>query len=49
MQFHSPVSVQWIAEFINATVLGNAEGQATGINEIHNVAVGDLVFVDQPK
>lgn len=49
MQFQAPVSIKWIAEFINATVLGNAEGQATGINEIHNVALGDLVFVDHPK
>jgi len=49
MQFPSPVSVQWIAEFIGATLLGNSNGNATGINEIHNVAPGDLVFVDHPK
>jgi UDP-3-O-[3-hydroxymyristoyl] glucosamine N-acyltransferase len=49
MQFPSPVSVQWIAEFINAKLLGNASGNATGINEIHKVEVGDLVFVDHPK
>lgn len=49
MQFPSPVSIQWIASFIDATVKGNADGFATGINEIHNVAEGDLVFVDHPK
>src|SRR5665647_265315 len=49
MQFPSPVSVQWIATFINAELIGNVNGNATGINEIHNVAIGDLVFVDHPK
>src|SRR3954466_7373322 len=49
MQFPSPVSLQWIATFINAKLVGNKEGQATGINEIHKVERGDLVFVDHPK
>ena len=49
MNFPSPVSVQWIAEFINASLLGNKDGEATGINEIHKVEKGDLVFVDHPK
>jgi UDP-3-O-[3-hydroxymyristoyl] glucosamine N-acyltransferase len=49
MKFPTPVSVQWIAEFIGATVTGNTKGQATGINEIHKVEQGDLVFVDHPK
>lgn len=49
MQFPSPVSVQWLAEFVGAELVGNASGQATGINEIHKVEKGDLVFVDHPK
>ncbi len=49
MKFPSPVPVQWIAELINATVTGNTNGLATGINEIHKVETGDLVFVDHPK
>ena len=49
MQFPSPVSVQWIASFINAELIGNVAGEVTGINEINNVGVGDLVFVDHPK
>ena len=49
MQFPSPVSLQWIATFIDAQLLGNADGNATGINELHNVGAGDLVFVDHPK
>ncbi len=49
MQFPSPVSLQWIAEFIQAKLVGNVNAQATGINEIHKVEKGDLVFVDHPK
>ena len=49
MQFPSPVSAQWIANFINAELIGNMDGQATGINELNNVSIGDIVFVDHPK
>ena len=49
MQFPSPVSLQWIAEFIDAKLVGDTQDAATGINEIHKVEKGDLVFVDHPK
>jgi len=49
MQFPSPVSIEWIAQLINAKATGNTSASATGINEIHNVQAGDLVFVDHPK
>lgn len=49
MKFPSPVSVKWIAEFINADMIGDENLSATGINEIHKVENGDLVFVDHPK
>lgn len=49
MQFPSPVSIKWIAELINAELVGNENLSATGINEIHKVEIGDLVFVDHPK
>jgi UDP-3-O-[3-hydroxymyristoyl] glucosamine N-acyltransferase len=49
MQFPSPVSIHWIAELIDAKLVGNKQGMATGINEIHKVEIGDLVFVDHPK
>jgi UDP-3-O-[3-hydroxymyristoyl] glucosamine N-acyltransferase len=49
MKFPSPVSVQWIANFLEARLTGDVNGQATGINEIHKVEKGDLVFVDHPK
>jgi UDP-3-O-[3-hydroxymyristoyl] glucosamine N-acyltransferase len=49
MKFPASVSVQQIAEIIGATVIGDAAAQAKGINEIHRVEEGDLVFVDHPK
>ena len=49
MQFPAPVSLTWIAELIQAKLVGNTQAQATGINEIHKVEKGDLVFVDHPK
>jgi len=49
MKFPSPVPVKWIAELIGARVVGNTEGQATGINGIHKTEPGDIVFVDHPK
>ncbi len=49
MQFPSPVSAQWIADFINAKISGNDNSSASGINEIHKVKKGDIVFVDHPK
>jgi UDP-3-O-[3-hydroxymyristoyl] glucosamine N-acyltransferase len=49
MKFPSPVSVGWLAEFISAELVGNTSGHATGINEIHKVEEGDVVFVDHEK
>lgn len=49
MKFPAPVSVRELAAFIAAEVVGNTSGEATGINEIHKVEHGDVVFVDHPK
>lgn len=49
MKFPSPVSVGWLAELIGADLVGNTAGHASGINEIHKVEEGDVVFVDHPK
>jgi UDP-3-O-[3-hydroxymyristoyl] glucosamine N-acyltransferase len=49
MNLAAPVSVKWLAEFINAKLLGNTEQQAIGINEIHKVRPGDISFVDFEK
>lgn len=49
MQFPSPVSAQWLSKFLSAKIAGNKDAFATGINEIHRVQNGDIVFVDHPK
>ena len=50
MKLTKDISIQWIAEFINATkIIGNDQQPVTGINEIHKVTQGDLTFVDNEK
>ena len=49
MRFQNRVPLTEIASLIGAEVIGNKEGVASGINEIHKVEEGDLVFVDHPK
>lgn len=49
MHFKAPVSIQWIAHFINAEIIGADLQEATGLNEIHKVRAGDITFVDNAK
>lgn len=49
MRFENPVPITEIARLIDAEIIGGKEGAASGINEIHMVQEGDLVFVDHPK
>lgn len=42
-------TVKEIAALIGCTFVGNENHAVTGINEIHKVVSGDLVFVDHPK
>ena len=49
MRFAKPVPLTSIAALINAELIGNTTASATGINEIHKVEEGDVVFVDHPK
>lgn len=49
MRFKNPVPLIEIARLIGAEVVGEREGAVAGINEIHKVEEGDLVFVDHPK
>lgn len=49
MRFENPVPISEIARLIGAEIIGETEGVASGINEIHKVEEGDLVFVDHPK
>src|SRR5438552_3739380 len=49
MQFEKPVPVKWLAEYTGAKLVGDEAQMATGINEIHKVAKGDISFVDFEK
>lgn len=49
MKLEKPVSVSWIADFIQAKIVGDPSFMATGINEIHKVQKGDISFVDYEK
>lgn len=49
MKLDRPHAIREIAELIGCSFVGNEEHMVTGINEIHMVESGDLVFVDHPK
>lgn len=49
MKFPQPHSLKQIAEIIKSEYVGNDDFLAFGINEIHVVTPGDIVFVDHPK
>ena len=49
MKFKTPQTLQQIAKLINAPFIGDANFEISGINEIHVVEKGDIVFVDHPK
>jgi len=44
-----PIAITEIAKIINAKIIGDTTIVVTGINEIHCVREGDIVFVDHPK
>ncbi|APG64450.1 UDP-3-O-(3-hydroxymyristoyl)glucosamine N-acyltransferase [Tenacibaculum todarodis] len=49
MKFNQPQTLQQIASLIEAEFVGASNFSITGINEIHVVENGDIVFVDHPK
>lgn len=49
MKFSQPKSLQEIVDLIDCSFIGNKDVIVTGINEIHKVEHGDIVFVDHPK
>lgn len=49
MKFPRIYLLSEIAEIINAKYVGNPSFPVTGMNEIHVVESGDIVFVDHPK
>jgi UDP-3-O-[3-hydroxymyristoyl] glucosamine N-acyltransferase len=49
MKFYKPFSLKEIADLIQVKFVGDPDFQVTGMNEIHVVEPGDIVFVDHPK
>lgn len=49
MKLPAPHTLKQIAEIIGCEFIGDPNHLVTGINEIHMVVSGDLVFVDHPK
>ena len=49
MKFSRIHSLQEIATIINCQFVGDADFPVEGMNEIHVVSSGDIVFVDHPK
>ena len=49
MKFPKPYSLENIASIIDCEYVGRADFPVFGMNEIHVVQPGDIVFVDHPK
>ncbi len=49
MHFQSPLTVAQIEQLTASSAKGDKDLLIKGINEIHQVQVGDLTFVDHPK
>ncbi|MDX1652995.1 MAG: LpxD N-terminal domain-containing protein [Brumimicrobium sp.] len=49
MKLKEPRTLSSIANFLKCEFEGDPDHQITGINEIHRVEEGDIVFVDHPK
>jgi len=49
MKFKQALTVKEVAEILGCTFVGNEHHLVIGLNEIHRVETGDLVFVDHPK
>ena len=49
MKFPQPHTLKQIAEIINTSYVGSDDFPVLGMNEIHVVEPGDIVFVDHPK
>lgn len=49
MKFPTPQTLSQISGIINTTFVGDPDFEVLGMNEIHVVEPGDIVFVDHPK
>ncbi|NNK21089.1 MAG: UDP-3-O-(3-hydroxymyristoyl)glucosamine N-acyltransferase, partial [Flavobacteriaceae bacterium] len=49
MKFSQPQTLKQIASLLGIEFVGADDFQVLGMNEIHVVEPGDIVFVDHPK
>lgn len=49
MELKKPTTLKEVAAFLGCSYEGNPDHKITGLNEIHRVKAGDIVFVDHPK
>lgn len=49
MKFPTPHTLKQIAEIINCSYVGDDDFSVLGMNEIHVINPGEIVFVDHPK
>jgi UDP-3-O-[3-hydroxymyristoyl] glucosamine N-acyltransferase len=49
MKLEQKQTLKQLSELLNCEFIGDPNHVVTGINEIHRVEAGDLVFVDHPK
>lgn len=49
MKLKQSKTLKEIAEFLECSFVGDPDHVITGLNEIHRVEAGDIVFVDHPK
>lgn len=49
MKFPNPHTLKQIAQLIDCNFIGHEDFPVLGMNEIHVVEAGDIVFVDHPK
>ena len=49
MKFNTPQTLEQIAQIIDSKYVGDPHFPVLGMNEIHVVTPGDIVFVDHPK
>ena len=49
MKFNTPQTLKQISEILNCDFVGDENFPVSGMNEIHVVKNGDIVFVDHPK
>ena len=49
MKFPTPHTLKNIANLLGCSYVGSDDFPVLGMNEIHVVTAGDIVFVDHPK